>query len=200
MTGPTFVVLDGDGVAYNPTSAGILLTLGTSLSATNTGSVRLTGVAGPNNSTAPLSAYGADTGVRFEPTAGALVTVTSAGGGIAITGTSGAGAGTFFNVGVNIATAHIQDTGDGAVTVIGFGGAGQADNSGVTIEGATTSIQAGNGGGSSGVLTIIGHGATGVTGSQNDGISIFNTAQLTSGGGGIAITGDTGTPGTAVGC
>ena len=95
---------------------------------------------------------------------GAQVTVTSAGGGIAITGTSGAGAGTFFNVGVNVSTALIQDTGDGAVNVTGFGGAGQADNSGVAIEGATTKIEAGNGGGSSGVLTIIGHGATGVSG------------------------------------
>ena len=194
VTGATPVIVNGS--SYNPTSAGIFLTLGSSLSTTNTGGIRLMGVAGPNDSTAPLASYGADTGVRFQPSGGAPVTVTSAGGGIAITGTSGAGAGTFFNVGVNVSTATIQDTGDGAVTVTGIGGAGQADNSGVAIEGAGTTIQAGNGGGSSGVLTIIGHGGAGVTGSQNDGISIFNAPQLVSGGAGIVLTGSTGTAGS----
>jgi filamentous hemagglutinin family protein len=191
VTGATDVMVNGS--LYNPTSAGVHLTNGSSLSATNAGSVRLTGVAGPNDSTAPIDSYGSDTGVRFDPFASSQITVTSAGGGIAITGTAGSGAGSFFNVGVNVATATVQDTGNGAVTITGTGGAGQDENAGVTINGATTKIEAGYGEGSGGVLTIIGHGAAGVTGAQNDGVSIFNSAQLVSGNAGIVLIGSAAT-------
>ena len=98
VVGATDVALNGN--EYNPFSAGIFLNNGASLTATNTGSVRLTGTGGPNDSTAPLDAYGGDYGVYFDPFAEINTQVTSSGGGISIAGTGGTGPGSSYNGGI----------------------------------------------------------------------------------------------------
>ncbi len=186
VTGSNFITLNGN--AYNPFSTGIFLNNASSLMSTGTGSIRLTGTGGTNASTAPLNAYGGDYGVYFFPTTAANTQVISSGGGIAITGTAGTGAGTSFNGGLAVASAFIQDTGDGAVTLTGTAGAGVDNNIGVTIDGTPTKVLAGSGN-SSGLLTINGSSSPGDTGTDNNGVAIFGAAQVVSGGGGISITG-----------
>ena len=192
VTGASSVTVDG--ITYNPTSVGILLSGGAQLNATGTGPVDLTGAAGPNNSTALSTAYGGTYGVSTDAFSGSPEQITSTGGGISITGTAGSGSGTLFNDGIYLGPATVQDAGTGAVTLMGTGGLGQDDNTGVVIEGATT-VRAGSGA-SSGLLTITGNGVNGVTGQVNQGVTLFSGAQAISGSGGIKITGTAPTGGT----
>ena len=87
------------------------------------------------------------------------------------------------------ASPRSQDTGSGAVTLMGTAGSGQDNNIGVVIEGTGAKVQAGSGT-TSGLLTITGlANSSGVTGDFNQGVTIYSSGQAVSGSGGMQVTG-----------
>ena len=163
------------GLAGSVLNRGVFLEDGGRLEAS--GAVAVTGTGGSGES--------ANAGVQVDGTASAI---RSAGGGVTVEGAGGSdgSANSDSNRGVFVTSAGlIEDTGTGAVAVIGVGGAGEDFNRGVFVAGTDAAIRTAGGG-----VTVTGTGGS----NGSDGSSSNRGVEVASGG----VIADAGTGAVAV--